>query len=695
MPKSLALIFLLFANTVFSQTIYELDQSKTLGYFGRDIPIPFSQGINSAQIQTMDLTGDGIEEWVIWDINSRQLQVFQSTGESFSYLPELSYFFPQDISGYFILADFDKDGKKDLFTSTALGIKAYKNTSLGNQISWSVAQNFLKLDGANNIPVNNLDTPLLQDLDGDGDLDLVIFNYAQGDFLEFYKNTSVERKGVADVDGFAFPVDFWGNMVFCGCDDISFGFRCDGRPIDFRLDSDENDRILHAGGHSILYQDFSGDGIFDLVIGRDECSSLYYLVNQGSNTDPLFDQYSHELPNYGDLPEFPIYHVGSLIENDLVVSLNTNEASSTYGIDFGASMVKLAPEGSGPVPILQDQLLDLGENTRPYFQGRTSFGFLAVSSNRKINGEILSQLDNFRLENDRLELNELDLYGFSSLGMLDLQFLDYTDVSRENHFQLGIGTKSVNGIPTQKMYRIIGSSTSEFSMSGLTLKVGDHLEFFPYQGKDYLLVASQNGNLTLYEANMENLSVKLISENFLGFQDNPANRNLTFTIQAKANPDLYTVDQTGRIFWIKDFMNSDVREEVLVKIGAQNLPLRLGRNTWITLVKPDFSEVADLILGTRGGGILYLKATTSEFPNENEFLIKLFPNPSSGPITVITNQTSTGRLINSMGQILMDQLDIPANREVIFPTQTLAPGLYFLQLESEFRKVLVKKIWIK
>ena len=228
MQKIFVLIFLMIASSVYAQTVFELDQSKTIKVNGQPVSNGFSQGINSAQIQTIDLTGDGKEEWVIWDINSRQLQVFEKNGENFTIRPELSYFFPQDISGFLILADFDRDGKKDLFTSTALGIKAYKNTSQGSQISWAVAQNFLRLDGSGNIPVNNLDTPLLQDLDQDGDLDLVIFNFAQGDFLEYFKNTSVERKGNPDIDGFAFPVDFWGNFVFCGCNNFSFGQRCDG-----------------------------------------------------------------------------------------------------------------------------------------------------------------------------------------------------------------------------------------------------------------------------------------------------------------------------------------------------------------------------------------------------------------------------------------------------------------------------------
>ena len=172
------------------------------------------------------------------------------------------------MSGFLVLADFDRDGKKDLFTSTALGIKAYRNTSSGSQISWTIAQNFLRLEGANNIPANNLDTPLLQDLDGDGDLDLLLFNFAVGDYLEYYRNTSIERKGSSDIDSFAFPIRHWGGFEFCGCGQISFGLTCDGRSLASPTSPLDQARVQHAGGHSLLYRDFTGDGIPDLLMGR-------------------------------------------------------------------------------------------------------------------------------------------------------------------------------------------------------------------------------------------------------------------------------------------------------------------------------------------------------------------------------------------------------------------------------------------
>jgi len=694
MQKILVLIFLLIASPAFAQAIFELDQSKSVRVDGLDVPIGFSQGINSAQIQTMDLTGDGAEEWVVWDINSRQLQVFEKKGESFSIRPELSYLFPTDISGFLVLADFDQDGKKDLFTSTALGIRAYRNTSTGTQISWTIAQNFLRLEGANNIPANNLDTPLLQDVEGDGDLDLVIFNFAVGDFLEFYRNTSVERKGAPDIDGFAFPVRHWGNFEFCACAQISFGQTCDGRALNTGNRLDENARIQHAGGHSILYRDFTGDGIPDLLLGRDECNTLYFLPNSGSSFSPRFSSFSTQVPGYGSLPQFQRFHVGRLIGEDLIVSLNTNETAAPFRIDFANSVVKLEKSTGVISPILQDKLFDLGENVRPYFKGNVFAGELWLTANVKNGNSVQGQAFRLSYSGDRFELVNEDYISLSGLNLLEVQLIEYGSVKNQSYL-LVPGVRTTNGIPSQILLRGQGQNWIDFSLSGLSLRVGDQLTFFPYQGKDHLLVAAQNGSLTLYEVDLEARTATLKTANFLGFQDNPANRNLSVAVQIQDLPNLYTVDQTGRIFLVRDMMNSETREEVSVKIGDQNLPFRLGRNTWISVVNPGFDENVDLILGSRGGGITYLKSVQSDSPSGDQLLVKVYPNPTDGPFKVISNTASKARLITSLGQILLDEITIPANREITIQAQPLQPGPYFLQLETEDRKVVVKKVLIK
>jgi hypothetical protein len=694
MRKILVLIFLWYSTPAMAQKIVELDKRKTIQVNGQVLPNGFSMGINSAQIQTMDLTGDGKEEWVVWDINSRQLQVFEKTGEQFRIRPELSYFFPSEISGFLLLVDFDRDGKKDLFTSTPLGIRAYRNTASGAQITWTLAQNFLRLEGANNIPANNLDTPLLQDLDADGDLDLLLFNFAVGDYLEYYRNTSVERKGIPDIDGFAFPVRHWGNFEFCGCGQISFGLTCDGRSLAVPPANPDQARIQHAGGHSILYRDFTGDGIPDLLLGREECSTLYFLPNSGTAVSPRFTSFSNQVPGFGSLPVFPRFHVGQFLEESLVVSLNTNETAAPFGIDFSQSIVKLEKSTGIPRAILQNQVLDLGENTRPFFSGTAFSGELLLTANAKKGVKIVGQAFRFRYSGSQFELLDSDYLGLSALELLDLSLLEFSSSSKEA-FVLATGTRrSSTGIPTQLLLRNEGASWGEFSLSGLGLQSGDQLLFFSFQGKDELLVASSTGTLTRYEVDLAAKKAVRKTANFLGFQDNPANRNLSIAIGQGERPNLYSVDQSGRIFRTTDFLNAPVREEVVVRIQNQDVPLRLGRSTWLASVKSTLGEEEDLILGTRGGGLIYLSAIPSEGDADAEFLVSSFPNPTSGSFQVVSSLSATARLVSSLGQVILQDLVIPARQAVRIDAGTLAPGLYFLQLETADQRMLVRKIWV-
>ena len=695
MRKILVLILIWIATPLLGQKVVELDQGKTIRLKGQVLSNGFSLGINSAQIQTIDLTGDGKEEWVVWDINSRQLQVFEKKGEQFLIRPELSYFFPTEVSGFLILADFDRDGKKDLFTSTALGVKAYRNTSSGSQISWTIAQNFLRLEGANNIPANNLDTPLLQDLDGDGDLDLLLFNFAVGDYLEYYRNTSIERKGSPDIDGFAFPIRHWGGFEFCGCGQISFGLTCDGRTLATPASPLDQARVQHAGGHSLLYRDFTGDGIPDLLMGREECTTLYFLPNEGTSSNPKFASFSKELPGFGSLPEFPRFHAGQYLEESLIVSLNTNETAAPFGVDFAQSIVRLEKGTGKMLPILQNQVLDLGENTRPFFSGTSFSGELLVTANGKKGTKVLGQAYRMRYTGTQLELVEEDYLGLSELNLLDLTLLDYTSASKEKHLWV-LGTRtSSTGVPVPVLLKREGVNWGEFALKGLSLRTGDQLTLYGHQGKDQLLVAAQNGSLTQYEVDLTARSVQLVASNFLGFQDNPGSRNLNVTIRSGESPDLYSVDQTGRIFRIRDFLNASVREEVLVRIQNQDLPLRLGRSNWLAVVKSSLGEEDDLILGTRGGGLLYLSAASTDGDSAGEFSVTAFPNPSSGSFQIVSSVPATGRLVSALGQVLLSEILLPARRAVLVDIPNLAPGMYFLQLQTEDKQTVVQKIWVR
>ncbi|WP_245812649.1 T9SS type A sorting domain-containing protein [Belliella buryatensis] len=695
------LIICQLSMVAYGQTTFEYANPVNLIKDGAALPLTFSGGLNAGQIQSMDVNGDGDEELVIWDINVRQVSVFKEEDGVFTHLPQLSYYFPSDVSGFLVLADYDGDGKKDLFTSSPFGIRAYRNVSPtgANFPSWELAQNFLRLDNNSNLQANNLDIPLIMDIDADGDLDIVTFNFASGDFLEFYRNTSVERKGVPDIDGFAFPEARWGGFEFCDCGQFSFGVTCSGMPMG-RVMEDDNMRIEHAGGHSILYADFNGDGVMDLLMGQDECNTLYYLPNKGTNANPKFDEFSTSLPSIGVLPEFPIFHAAQLWRDQLLITTNSSSIAGPFRADYRRNFFSMPLQGGAINPFLQDQMLDLGENTRPSFQGNKLNGKLYLSANTLKDKRVVGSLRAIEVTAGDWRLTEEDYLSLSELDLTDLQYQTYRSAAGQESYWLA-GTDTVNFALVKRLFHAVSEDftvKNEVNVPGLTPRPLDHFELFAFQNRDYMLLARQTGELLLYEVSFGQgiPTLNLLERNFLGYQDNPASRNLTAHVIPGQRPGLYVADQRGQLFWIADFMNATDREEVLVRIGEELRPARLGRNTWIYRVPDAFGSSYDLLLGTTGGGLLYFRSI-SDMPNPEgeEFLVKVYPNPTTGPVSILANQAAEVRLVNSLGQVLVDQFMLEANREIFLQAGNLGPGLYILNFrlsngQSHSRKLIVR-----
>ena len=115
--------FLILQGT--AQDLFRLaGDTPVVSISGEELPMPFAGGINAAQVQEFDLNGDGREELVIWDINAGRIHAYELTESGYRYFPGAEYYFPDDINGFLLLADFNADGKKDLFTGSPFGIKA-------------------------------------------------------------------------------------------------------------------------------------------------------------------------------------------------------------------------------------------------------------------------------------------------------------------------------------------------------------------------------------------------------------------------------------------------------------------------------------------------------------------------------------------------------------------------------------------
>ena len=86
-----------------AQKVFQFGHGLPLNGTGNEAQTPFAGGINAAQIQQMDVNGNGQEELVVWDKNAGNLLVFEKTTGKYLHNPILSYYFPEDVNGFFIL----------------------------------------------------------------------------------------------------------------------------------------------------------------------------------------------------------------------------------------------------------------------------------------------------------------------------------------------------------------------------------------------------------------------------------------------------------------------------------------------------------------------------------------------------------------------------------------------------------------
>jgi hypothetical protein len=119
-----------------------------------------------------------------------------------------------------LMMDYDGDGKEDLFCDKNGGIACYKNISsdttglkfklIIDQILFSTTQFTIAIG----VPSN--DIPSIADVDGDGDLDILRFGTATttpGEPIEWFKNLTIEKTGVAGIDTIVIWKRCWGRFI--------------------------------------------------------------------------------------------------------------------------------------------------------------------------------------------------------------------------------------------------------------------------------------------------------------------------------------------------------------------------------------------------------------------------------------------------------------------------------------------------
>ena len=244
---------------------------------------PWAGGLNSCQFCSIDLNLDGRNDLLLFDRHGNRKLTFINHGTpntiDYTLEPEYARSLPE-LHDWVITADFDCDGKMDIFTYGNGGVRVFRNTS-GATLSFTLVTDLLEsfyYTGKVGILVTPVDYPAIADIDGDGDLDFLTF-FGLGSFVEYHRNLSMEKYGHCDSLDFRledpcwgkFRESEWGNRITlnAGCEDAR------STMDDIRV------KERHTGS-TMLAIDLNHDGLKDLVLGDVDFPGLIALYNGGT-----------------------------------------------------------------------------------------------------------------------------------------------------------------------------------------------------------------------------------------------------------------------------------------------------------------------------------------------------------------------------------------------------------------------------
>lgn len=318
---------------------------------GQPLKNPWAGGLNSAIFNTIDLNGDGLKDLFVFDKQTGapyrtffKMRTFLNAGTAnqvdYIYAPDYESKFPKDMAYWALLEDYDCDGSEDIFTySNAGGMMVYHNDYTASAgLSFSLVTSLVHstyLGGSYaNLYVSNANHPVLKDVNGDGDVDVLTFTLLGG-AIEYHENYSMEMYGNCDSLVFVQRRQCWGHVglspqsnkaIFNPSDCLFFTHN----------DSANRNSNLHSGSCMIGY-DQNGDGNLDLINGDILGNNLLYLENSGvpgisdsiTSQDTLFPFYDSPAI-YNTFPAPYCFDADNDGVNDLVISSCSEQYSENY-----------------------------------------------------------------------------------------------------------------------------------------------------------------------------------------------------------------------------------------------------------------------------------------------------------------------------------------------------------------------------
>jgi len=732
------LLLYFFAISLNGQEFKELKLPVSIG--NKLLQEPFTGGWKCPQFSETDFNKDGITDIYVFDrlgnIHGSYLGKKKNEG-----LPAIEYVFSPEYISHFpkaeswvLLRDYDKDGVSDFFAYSDIpgvdGIQVWKgfytqdNKLSFNRLNFKAPYNILffplYVGGQTNLYVTRVDIPALDDVDCDGDLDIVTFNI-NGGYAEYYRNESVEKNFKADSLLFRLDNQCWGGFYESG-----FSSKIDLSPsqgVCFKITPSELAGNLRHAGSTLLTIDLDDDGDKELFLGDISYPNITLLTNNGNCKTAWMNKQDNFFPSNDfpvDIPVFPASFAIDLNHDglkDLVFAPNAvfnslDENATLAYINHGTE--KKADFKKATNFTLFEKELDLGKGASPTWVDINGDGLLDIvvgnSGNFIETGKVPSGLfyfENKGTPNDPVfilrDSNFLDLNRFNSVSR-DFS-PTFGDLDNDGDLDILIGDEMGKLFYGENK----GGSGKPFSVQSLVYPFMDIdvglfatpvIIDFNEDGLMDLIVGERGGNLNYFQN-------KGTKENPFFDESSDFEPNITRLGAVNTNKPGYLTGSSAPHFFqtpdgLKLITGSEEKGLLLYDASKKNnafpilssglASLNIGFQTKPAMADINNDGFYELLVGNARGGMQlfttpWKKTIVSKNINEpsSASRLKIYPNPATDIIHVepqLFTEMFEGKLsiMDALGRTLFMHNNYRLGEELSI--SFLSQGYYFIRLEG-------------
>lgn len=709
---------------VSSQVVFEQKFDIHVNDGERDLGHPWGGGLNSSQYNKADLDGDGKEELILYDRSANIYQIFNIEGDNFIPSNELCVLLPQLPAGWVLFVDYNQDGKKDIFSNGERGIIVLKNVSqTGQPVQWEKVADPLFTTGYSgkiNLIANAADVPAITDIDSDGDMDILVYNFAIGGYIRYNKNLSQELFGNADSLEYEINTRRWGEFEECDCNVFTFsGETC----ADL-----SNGRVMHPGGKALLAIDADGDGDRDLLVGHEQCEELYFYENMGDKDSAYMVDYSNMFPDDIHPANFHVFPAGYFEDldfdgvKDLIVTPSFEE-NVEFKIDFAHSNWFYKNTGTNAYPdfiyqqndLIQHQMMDFGENSMPALydlnvDGKTDL-LLAVNGhwNGSYFGGYVIEFENTGSSSTpSFRINDKNYIDLASLNLINpkINLVDFNEDSAVDLVYTGMQIQDFKLVSWLIFNQADSGQPVSFNINEKkqielppSMAYSDTPTFFDIDEDSYVdLLAGKGDGALEYHRNKGDNTFELIDASFLGIERDFSQERIHLVasigdIDMNGEADLITTDFSGegRVYF--DFQKQIDTEPTYVDLSYSNgltnkeESIKFDLHSWISSADLFNQGTESLIVGGVRGGLQLFQNTSFGTPGESDKSIEvnIYPNPITNPsgLNIKANQNITVELVSVLGQRIIAPFTVKKFITSNLDVGHLRNGAYILKSNND------------